>query len=198
MHDQETGAGRRLLPRRERAASIRQAAARAFARGGYVGTSMEDLATEAGVTKIILYRHYPTKRELYRSALDNTWEQLVATAGIGYDTEEGLRALFRAARNDPDGFTLLFRHAVREPEFAEHANELMSQSVQLADRALGQSVTDPVLRSWLAKVVTELVVNGVLTWLATGSADRDEEAAGLLFRTAAAAILQHRERVGAH
>lgn len=194
MRDHETGAGRRLLPRHERAASIRRAAARAFAKGGYVGTSMEDLATEAGVTKIILYRHYPTKKDLYRSALDAIWEQLVATAEIGYDTEEGLRALLRAARSDPDGFTLLFRHAIREPEFAEYASSFIEQSIKVADRALNPSVVDHELRSWLAQSVTDLVVNGVLTWIATGDPARDDEAAALLYQTAAAAILHHRDR----
>ena len=45
-----SGTGRRrLLSREERQASILRAAARAFAGAGFAGTSMEDVAAEAGV-----------------------------------------------------------------------------------------------------------------------------------------------------
>jgi AcrR family transcriptional regulator len=186
--------GRRLMPRQERAASIVAAAARAFARGGYNGTSMDDVATEAGVTKIILYRHYATKKDIYTAALDTTWQRLVDSSQFGYDTEAGLRALLAAARRDPAGFTLLFRHAVREPDFAEYAQALVAQTVQVAEQTLADSVTDPRLRAWLARGVTDLVLNSVLEWITSGDADRDDEAAGLLFQTAAAVIVHHRSR----
>lgn len=186
--------GRRLMPRQERAASIVAAAARAFARGGYAGTSMDDVAAEAGVTKIILYRHYATKKDIYTAALDITWQRLVDSSQFGYDTEAGLGALLAAARRDPAGFTLLFRHAVREPEFADYAQALVAQTVLVAEQALADSVQDARLRAWLARGVTDLVVNSVLEWISTGDPARDDEAASLLFQTAAAVIVHHRSR----
>ena len=59
---------RKLLKREDRIASILAAAARAFAVGGFAATSMEDIAAEAGVTKLIVYRHFATKQELYERA----------------------------------------------------------------------------------------------------------------------------------
>jgi len=188
------GTGRRLMPRPERAASIVAAAARAFARRGYAGTSMDDVAAEAGVTKIILYRHHNTKKDIYIAALDATWQRLVDSSQLGYDTEAGLRALLAAARRDAAGFTLLFRHAVREPEFAAYAQQLVGQTVQVAEETLADSVRDPRLRAWLARGVTDLVLNSVLEWITTGDPARDDEAAGLLFQTAAAVIVHHRSR----
>ena len=188
------GTGRRLMPREERAASIVAAAARAFASGGYAGTSMDDVAAEAGVTTIRRYRHYATKKDIYTAALDATWRRLVDSSQFGYDTAAGLRALLAAARRDPAGFTLLFRHAVREPVFAAYAQELVAQTVLVAEQTLGDSVRDPQLRSWLARGVTDLVLNSVLEWIATGDPARDDEAAGLLFQTAAAVIVHHRSR----
>lgn len=188
------GTGRRLMPRRERAASIVAAAARAFALGGYAGTSMDDVAAEAGVTKIIIYRHYRTKKDIYTAALDNTWQRLVDSSQFGYDTEAGLRALFEAARRDAAGFTLLFRHAVREPAFATYAQQLVAQTVRVAEETIADSVQDPQLRAWLARGVTDLVLNSVLEWITSGDPARDDEAAGLLFQTAAAVIVHHRSR----
>ena len=63
---------RRLLSREQREASILRAAARAFATGGFAATSMEDIAAEAGVTKLIVYRHFDSKQQLYEAVLDHT------------------------------------------------------------------------------------------------------------------------------
>src|SRR5262249_54169592 len=69
---------RKLLPRAERAASILRAASRTFARGGYAETSMDDIAAEAGVSKLILYRHFNSKHDLYRTVLDEVRSRLTA------------------------------------------------------------------------------------------------------------------------
>src|SRR5690606_14799714 len=49
------GATRTLLSRPERQAQLRRAAATAFARTGFAGTSMEDVARQAGVSRLIVY-----------------------------------------------------------------------------------------------------------------------------------------------
>src|SRR5262249_62182147 len=69
---------RKLLPRAERAASILRAASRTFARGGYADTSMDDIAAEAGVSTLMLYRHFNSKHELYQAVLDEVRSRLSA------------------------------------------------------------------------------------------------------------------------
>src|SRR5262245_44268798 len=64
-----------LLSRSERQASILRGASRAFARTGFAGTSMDDVAAECGVTKLILYRHFDTKEDLYRAVLQRVFER---------------------------------------------------------------------------------------------------------------------------
>src|SRR5213593_3372120 len=70
-----TGA-RRLLPRAERRDSLLRAAACAFARAGYVHTSMEEIAAAAGVTRLIIYRHFDSKEALYRAVLQGAFDVL--------------------------------------------------------------------------------------------------------------------------
>ncbi|MDQ3757621.1 MAG: TetR/AcrR family transcriptional regulator, partial [Actinomycetota bacterium] len=77
-------ANRRLLARPERRAAILRAAATAFAQRGFAATSMEEVAAAAGITKLIVYRHFESKEELYRAVL----EQVSSRMG-----EELLRAL---------------------------------------------------------------------------------------------------------
>ena len=57
-----------------------------FARQGFHGTSMNDVADAAGVTKPVLYQHFASKRELYLALLEEVGRQLLdaiakATAG---------------------------------------------------------------------------------------------------------------------
>ena len=48
---------------------ILQAALALFAREGYAGVSMADIAGELGITKGALYRHYAGKRDIFESIL---------------------------------------------------------------------------------------------------------------------------------
>ena len=92
-----TVATRQLLSRPERQATILRGAATAFARTGYAATSMEDVAAASGITKLIVYRHFDSKEELYDEVVAETAEQLLAELHKldGVETDE---APTRAAR----------------------------------------------------------------------------------------------------
>ncbi|MGH2688231.1 MAG: TetR family transcriptional regulator [Actinomycetota bacterium] len=64
---------------------ILDVAARAFARGGYAGASLNDLIRESGVTKGGFYFHFPSKEALalavLRSKQEQWAEQVMAAAG---------------------------------------------------------------------------------------------------------------------
>ena len=101
-------------------------AAAAFARTGFAATSMEDVAAACGVTKLIVYRHFDSKEELYRAILqrvfDRQAEELVRASPTAGAPGVGARTLLTVAREDPAGFVLLWRHAAREPQFADYAS----------------------------------------------------------------------------
>ena len=52
-----------------------------FARSSYRGTTTKAIAAEAGVTEPILYRHFPSKRDLYLACLDAAWARVQAVCG---------------------------------------------------------------------------------------------------------------------
>jgi len=60
----------RRIPADERRALIVRAAGRAFARDGYAGARIEDIAAAAHVTKPIVYRHFDSKKALYMALLE--------------------------------------------------------------------------------------------------------------------------------
>lgn len=172
---------RRLLSREERQASVLRAAARAFAKTGFAGTSMDDVAAEAGVTKLIVYRHFDSKEELYRTVLARTADELRDELRAGLlapETERhGLfsRVMLRVARRDPDGLRLLFVHARREPQFAAYADEHRRRAEALADELIGDSIADPVVERWAARTIVRYLSESLLVWLDEGDPERDEE-----------------------
>ena len=64
---------------------ILDAAANAFARAGYTGTSLNDLIKEAGITKGGFYFHFPSKEALALAVIQDkheTWMREVSAAAL--------------------------------------------------------------------------------------------------------------------
>ncbi len=167
------------LSRAERRASILRGAADAFARSGFAPTSMDDVAAACGVTKLIVYRHFETKEELYRAILQQVFDRLGEELAAGLATTSaravGARTLLVVAREDPAAFTLLWRHAAREPQFADYAADLRGRSVEFVRQAAHLDHSDDLLDRWTAEAIFAWVVEATLTWLERGQPDRDEE-----------------------
>lgn len=174
-------AGRRLLKRDERVEVTLRAAARLFARNGFEATTMDAIAHESGVTRLILYRHFAGKRELYEAVLERVRARLRELAEPLCDEElrpgrpELIRILLAVGRDDPDGFLLLFRETAREPAFAAYAREHFALLASRAESRLGGSVADPLQRRVLARAAIRATVEAVVAWIEEGDADRDEE-----------------------
>ncbi|WP_026425630.1 TetR/AcrR family transcriptional regulator [Actinokineospora inagensis] len=161
---------RRRLPRAERREQILTAATRAFARTGFAATGLDHVAAEAGVTHVILYRHFASKTDLYRAVLDRACDHLATTVGPGdtqYDAT-AVPALLRAAATDPDGFRLLFRHATREPDFRDYVDRLTTTSTDVAARHLATAIPPGPWLDWATRLVPVVAIEAVLTWLDAG------------------------------
>jgi AcrR family transcriptional regulator len=120
-----TPAGVRL-PAAERRAQLLEVACRMFAADGYTGASMEAIAEAAGVTKPVLYQHFPSKHALYADLLaielgrlETAFEQAIELAE---DNAERLRLGFGAYVDfvdvHEDAFRVLFTESLgRESAF---------------------------------------------------------------------------------
>ncbi len=169
---------RRLLRRDERQAQILAAAAAAFARGGFASTSMEDVANEAGITRLIVYRHFDSKEALYRAVLTRVTERLAeewAANLANPDRGFVFRAVLTVAREQPDGYRLLFEYAAREPQFTTFAEEVRAVQVALADELLGETIADVGFRPWATRTVVGYLNDSVLAWLEVGDPARDDD-----------------------
>ena len=108
-----------------------------FGRAGYYGTSMNDIAEAAGVTKPVLYQHFDSKADLYRALLDEVGARLLeqiakatSDATDGRDrTERGFAAYFHWVADHQPEFSLLFSGSAR------HDGEFSVQIRRITDDA---------------------------------------------------------------
>jgi len=160
----------RRLPRAQRREQILAAATEAFARGGFAATSLEDIAAQAGITRVILYRHFDSKSELYQAVLDRMCARLEAHVKepVGGFTDGSIDGLLQAAAESPAGFRLLFHHALREPEFRERIEKFRADITAAAFLQISALVPDEALARWAAQLAPVVAIEAITAWLDTG------------------------------
>lgn len=174
MNDDTGSPNRRTLLRRdERRSQLIHAATVAFARAGFAATSLDDIAQQAGVTKVLIYRHFTSKADLYLGVLTDVRDRIRSSVGSADSyTGDTVGAFAQAARDDPDGFRLLFRYAAREERFSAYADELFRDATRIATGFLRGRVEPAARRRWLAELMPRITIEITLSWL---DADRPVE-----------------------
>ena len=88
------------LPRPARRRQLLGAARDVFVAQGYHAAAMDEIAERAGVSKPVLYQHFPSKLELYLALLDESVADLVGAVSAALastaDNRERVPATFRA------------------------------------------------------------------------------------------------------
>jgi AcrR family transcriptional regulator len=168
------------LPREQRRQQLIEAAAGAFLERGFDNTSMEDVARAAGVTRLIVYRIFESKQDLYRAVLDQLMAALAGSFG-GLDVDEirrrgAARVLLSVARRHPDAFRLLWRHALYEAEFLDVAVLFRTYVTNYARAILANFIIDDERRlEWAARSAGASLIESLCVWLDVGDPARDDE-----------------------
>lgn len=111
---------RRRMRAPERRAQLLDVARKVFGTSGFHTVTMDDVAREAGITKPILYDHFPSKRQLYlallEADLDDLRKRLHTALEQSRGNRERIRASFQAyfdfVDDHAEGFRLLMTEAV--------------------------------------------------------------------------------------
>jgi len=112
--DERPRSGR--MPRNARRAQLLESALDVFVAQGYHAAGMDDIAERAGVSKPVLYQHFPGKLDLYLALLDKACDQVLEAVREALssttDNKERVEATteaFYAYVADPGGaFRLVF------------------------------------------------------------------------------------------
>jgi AcrR family transcriptional regulator len=177
----------RRLPRAARHAQLVRAASSAFLEGGYAATSMDAVAERAGVTRLIVYRHFDSKAALYREVLESVTAQLRERVDRSRPGDITAR-LVEVAREQPDAFRLLWRHARHEPEFAAEAELFRLTAAGFAHDIIGRFVSDGDTLRWASATLVDHLHDGICNWLDNGDPVRDAEFADRLHAGARALV----------
>src|SRR3712207_4004718 len=112
------------LPRGARRIQLLRAAQDVFVAQGFHAAAMDDIADRAGVSKPVLYQHFPGKRELYLALLEEHVSELAERVGEAMGGTDDNRARVNGAVGayfdfiDAEGeaFRLVFESDLRNDE----------------------------------------------------------------------------------
>ncbi len=179
-------APRRRLTAARRRRQLIDVALETFARTGYTATTMEDIATAAGVTKPLLYQHFASKRALYLELIDDVTARLIEVLGAAALTETNFRRRVEAGMLAYFTFTVENPSAIRmlydAPPDEELARGLRSIQDAIADfvSPLIEADIDDQHRRTLAVAVVGMTEGVTRQWLrqrqVRGVATEDEAA----------------------
>ena len=174
------------LPRAARRAQLVDAAATAFLGDGYDKTSMDQVAQAAGVSRLIVYRNFGSKQDLYREVLREVLRDLgTAFEGLSFDevAERGAATVIMpVARAHPAAFRLLWRDAWQQPDFADIATEFRGYVSLYARAILARFIDDEVLLAWATRTAGAHLVDAICNWLDDGDPAHDAEVADRISR----------------
>ena len=178
------------MPRSERRAQLLESAQAVFVDRGYHAAAMDDIAEHAGVSKPVLYQHFPGKLELYLALLDahcDTLERLVreALSRPTEDNEERVAATtsayFDFVSREGAAFRMIFESDLTSvPQVRTRLDNLELACAEAIADVIAEDSGIPDDQAMLLGVgLAGMSQITARHWLATESDMSREEAAGL-------------------
>jgi AcrR family transcriptional regulator len=174
----------------ERRAQLLDIGRRLFAERGLDGTSIEEIAAKAGVSKPVVYEHFGGKEGLYAVVVDREVERFITMATRlleGEDTmpkfEVAAVVLLRYIEDNADGFRILVRDsnpASGSGTFASLISDIASQVEYILGDVLKARGYDPKLAPMYAQMLVGMVAFTGQWWLDARKPRLEEVAAHLV------------------
>ena len=178
------------LPRRARRAQLLTAALEVFVAQGYHAAAMDDIAERAGVSKPVLYQHFPGKLELYLALLDQSCDTIISSCAKALDSTEDnkqrvaatMHAFYAYVSSAEGAFRLVFESDLtNEPAVRARVDRVTVECAKLIAHVIADDTGLPEEASQLLAV--SLVGMGQVSarfWLQEGGALNQDEAATLI------------------
>jgi TetR/AcrR family transcriptional regulator, fatty acid metabolism regulator protein len=154
---------------------ILDAAVRVFARSGYHGARVGDIATEAGVAHGLLYHYFTSKEQVLETVFRENFGELLgrfraveAADEPAGDKLEGIaKILLRTWRNNPDLVTVMVREVARSPQLQAQVDEVR-EAFAIVQRVIEQGQADGTFRRNVDAQLASWIVYGGLEEVLTG------------------------------
>ena len=184
------------MPRRERRAQLLESALEVFVASGYNAAAMDDIADRAGVSKPVLYQHFPGKLELYLALLDRSCDHIIDACRSALESTEDnkqrveatMDVFYEYVAHDTGAFRLVFESDLtNEPAVREQVDRVTAECARLIAGVIQQDTGLPDEASRLLAVsLVGMAQVSARFWLTeAGGIARDQAAAlvaGLAWR----------------
>jgi AcrR family transcriptional regulator len=175
------------LPRSVRRRQLLTAAQEIFVAQGYHAAAMDDIAERAGVSKPVLYQHFPGKLDLYLALLDQHAEALLAAVRAALESTSDnkqrvaatIEAYFRFVDEDGGAFRLVFESDLtNQSEVRERVDGVTAACAEAIREVIREDAGLPDEAAMLLAVgLSGMAQVSARYWLATeGSIPRDAAA----------------------
>ncbi|MGI9000829.1 MAG: TetR/AcrR family transcriptional regulator [Pseudonocardia sp.] len=178
------------LSRSARREQLLVAARDVFAAQGYHAAGMDDIADKAGVSKPVLYQHFPGKLELYRALLTTYTDELVDRVRTALDSsndnheraQAAVAAYFDFVASEGQAYRLVFESDLRgEPEAAAVVERALTRCIDaVADAVTTDAGLDAPRARLLAVGLVGLSQVAAQYWLDSDRAVPRDEAVALM------------------
>jgi AcrR family transcriptional regulator len=166
----------------QRRSQLLEVAGRLFAEQGYHGLSMEQLADAAGVSKPVLYQHFPSKHQLYLALVNDAITELQSQVRKALDGTTDNQARIEGAIAayfdfvEDRRFALLFGTAQSTDEAVRDAIEgAFSRIADIVGRLIADDAgLSQEAANFLASGVRGLATEGARWWVERGEVDKAE------------------------
>jgi AcrR family transcriptional regulator len=183
-------AGRRLSATARRQ-QLLDVARRLFADLGFHGVSMDHLAETAGVSKPVLYQHFPSKRDLYVALVNDATDELESRMRLALEGTTDNRARVACAISAYFDFVgdRRFRLLLGTTELGDDTvRQMVDAAMEGVAGAIGALIAEDAgldrrSADFLANAVRGLATEGARWWMEQPGMDKDE-AVRLLSRLA--------------
>jgi AcrR family transcriptional regulator len=176
---------------KERREQLLDVGRRLFAERGLDGTSIEEIAAQAGVSKPVVYEHFGGKEGLYAVVVDREVDRFLSMATevlSGEDTMEKFEVaaveLLRYIEDNSDGFRILVRDSHPASgsgtTFASLISDIASQVEYILADVLKSRGYDPKLAPVYSQMLVGMVVSAGQWWLDVRKPKLEEMAAHLV------------------
>jgi AcrR family transcriptional regulator len=175
---------------KERREQLLDISRRLFAERGLDGTSIEEIAARADVSKPVVYEHFGGKEGLYAVVVDREVERFIALATRLLSGEDKMPKfevaaveLLRYIEDNSDGFRILVRDSNPSSgsgTFASLISDIASQVEYILGDVLKERGYDPKLAPLYAQMLVGMVAFTGQWWLDARKPELEEVAAHLV------------------
>ena len=178
------------LPRKARRAQLLDAALEVFVAQGYHAAAMDEIADRAGVSKPVLYQHFPSKLDLYLALVEQSSDRIIDACRHALESthdnqqrvQGAMAAFFDYVANAQGAFRLVFESDLtNEPAVRAQVDRVTEVCARDISRVIHEDTGLPDEAAGLLAVsLVGMAQVSARYWLDTGNSLKEDAAAQLV------------------